>query len=142
MPATIWETGQLMVRSGSDKLKPEDFLHFVETSEFTKQWESLGFGCEHDLLALQLLIMREPDVGRVIAGTGGLRKLRYARVNDRIGKRGGVRICYVHFPNHAILLLVTAYGKSEQDDLTTGEKKSIRSYIERTKAALDRRKKK
>jgi hypothetical protein len=129
-----------MVDLSRKELKPEDFLHFVETSEFTRQWEALGFDCEHDLLALQLQIMRTPNVGKVIAGTGGLGKMRFARASDRIGKRGGVRVCYVRFPDQAILLLVTAYGKSERDDLTVDQKKSIRSYIERTRSVLDRRK--
>jgi hypothetical protein len=131
-----------MVRASSDNLRPEDFLHFVETSEFTRQWDSLGFDCEHDLLALQLLIMREPDIGKVIAGTGGLRKMRFARASDRIGKRGGVRVCYVHFRDRAILLLVTAYGKTEKDDLTPSDKRLIRGFIERTKTSLDHRKRK
>jgi hypothetical protein len=38
------------------------------------------------------------------------------------------------------LLLVTAYGKNEKDDLTAVERKYIREYIERARAALDRRK--
>ena len=83
--------------------------------------------------------MLNPEAGKVIAGTGGLRKLRFDRIEDRIGKRGGVRVCYVHFPGHAIVLLVAAYGKNEKDDLTPIEKKYIREYIERARAWLDSR---
>ena len=86
-----------MVATAHDELKPEDFLHFIETHEFVRQWESLGFDCEQDLWKLQIAIMRNPEAGAVIAGTGGLRKLRFGRAGVRIGKRGGVRVCYVHF---------------------------------------------
>jgi hypothetical protein len=44
----------------------------------------------------------------------------------------------VNFKEHSIVLLVTAYGKSDKDDLTATEKKAIREYIERAKAALNR----
>jgi len=83
--------------------------------------------------------MRNPEIGKVIAGTGGLRKMRFGRPSDRIGKRSGVRVCYVHFSQHAIVLLVTAYGKNERDDLTPREKKYIREYIDRARAGLDRK---
>ena len=129
-----------MVRASSDELSPEDFLQFVETNEFVRQWDVLGFDCEHDLLELQLAIMRDPHVGKVVAGTGGLRKMRFGRAKDGVGKRGGIRVCYIHFPGHAIVLLVTAYGKDEKDDLTASDKKGIREFIDRSKAALDRSK--
>ena len=130
-----------MVLAINDELRPENFLHFVETNEFVRQWDALGFDCEHDLLALQLLIMRDPNLGKVIAGTGGLRKTRFGRASDRIGKRGGVRVCYVHFPDKSIVLLVTAYGKTEKDNLTANEKKLIRAFIQRTRVSLDSQKK-
>lgn len=84
--------------------------------------------------------MRRPFVGQVIPGTGGLRKIRFGRAGDRVGKRGGLRVCYVLFPEHGIALLVTAYGKNQKDDLSAAEKKQIAGYINRTKAVLDRRK--
>jgi hypothetical protein len=121
-----------------EELQPEEFLRFVETDEFVQQWQSLGFDVEKDLWDLQISIMRNPEVGRPIAGTGGLRKMRFGRAGDRIGKRGGIRVCYVNFKEHSIVLLVTAYGKSDKDDLTATEKKAIREYIERAKAALNR----
>jgi hypothetical protein len=98
-----------------------------------------GFDEEIDLWDLQILIMRNPEIGKVVSGTGGLRKMRFARASDRIGKRGGVRVCYVHFREFATVLLVTAYGKNEADDLTPIQKKSIREYLNRTKVALGRR---
>lgn len=71
---------------------------------------------------------------------GGLRKLRFGRAEERIGKRAGIRVCYVYFKEHWTVLLVVAYGKNEKDDLTAGEKRSIREYIQRAKSWLDSRK--
>lgn len=127
-----------MSSKSSSEFGAEKFLHFIETDEFVAQWESLGFDDETDLWELQLLIMHDPTVGKVIAGTGGFRKMRFGRSIDSIGKRGGVRVCHVLFAEHGIVLLVTAYGKSEKDDLSAREKRYIREYIDRSRAALDR----
>jgi hypothetical protein len=76
-------------------LSPQDLLHFVETTTFTKAWGDLGLDDEDDLTALQLLIMCSPESYPVIPETGGLRKLRFVPPGARIGKRGGYRVCYV-----------------------------------------------
>jgi len=121
------------------EISPEDFLHFVQLDEFANDWKSLGYDLEEDLLALEISIMTNPEAGKVIAGTGGLRKIRFAKSHDRIGKRGGVRVCYVYFPEHWTVLLVVAYGKNEKADLTPTEKKSIQAYIGRAKNWLDQK---
>jgi hypothetical protein len=81
-------------------LSPEDLLHFIETTVFTKAWEGLGLDDEEDLLALQLLIMSQPKAAPVIPGTGGLRKLRFAPVRWNVGASGAARVCYVHFEEY------------------------------------------
>jgi hypothetical protein len=125
--------------ASNDEFNPEKLLHFVETDEFVRRWTSLGLDAEIDLWDLQDIIMRSPKVGHVIPGTGGLRKLRFARRHNHIGKRGGMRVCYVLFPQHYIVLLVTAYGKNQKDDLSAAEKRRIRAFIAQIEALLDSR---
>jgi hypothetical protein len=43
---------------------------------------------------LQFELMKNPEAGDVIAGTGGLRKLRFADRTRGKGKRGGLRVIY------------------------------------------------
>ena len=43
---------------------------------------------------LQVGMLKQPEAGDVISGTGGLRKLRYFDANRGKGKRGGLRIIY------------------------------------------------
>jgi hypothetical protein len=124
----------------TQEIGPEDFLHFVQLDEFAADWETLGYDIEHDLWALELMIMANPECGAVIPGTGGLRKVRFGKEQEGIGKRKGVRVCYVYFQEHWTVLLVVAYGKNEKDDLSETEKKDIRDYIARAKAWLDGRK--
>jgi len=128
-----------MVRSSVADLRPEDLLHFVELRSFTEVWDNeLGL-TDNDLLALQISIMLRPAAAPVVQGTGGLRKLRFAPLRSTKGKRGGIRVCYVHFEEFGIVLLVSAYAKSRRDDLSENEKRGIRILIERISLELERR---
>lgn len=99
---------------------------FIQTQEFTKNWERLDLK-DRDLRRLELEILKNPKVGKVIRGTGGLRKLRFAFENE--GKRGSVRVCYVDFVEKDTIYLITAYAKTEKDNLTRAECKSISKMI-------------
>jgi len=43
---------------------------------------------------LQQALMKNPEAGKVIKGTGGLRKMRFADARRGKGKRGGLRVIY------------------------------------------------
>ena len=59
----------------------------------------------------------------MIQGTGGIRKLHWAR-EDR-GKSGGIRVIY-YFHNEAMpLFLLTAFGKSEKVNLSKAERNEL-----------------
>jgi len=131
---------RVTLRYPQHALSPEDLLHFIETTVFTKRWEELGLDDEEDLTVLQLAIMSYPTGSPVIQGTGGLRKLRFAPPRSRRGKSGGLRVCYVYFEEYGIVLLVYVYDKREKDDLSAGERIAIRDFIRREKIALARRK--
>jgi mRNA-degrading endonuclease RelE of RelBE toxin-antitoxin system len=62
----------------------------IETSIFTKQVQKLL--SDDDYRELQYALVQRPDMGQIIVGSGGLRKIRW-RTHGR-GKRGGVRIIY------------------------------------------------
>jgi hypothetical protein len=110
--------------------KPEDFLRFVELRPFTEAWKEMRLN-DDDLLALQITVMLNPKGNPVVEGTGGLRKIRFAPRRWQTGKSGAARIGYVFLEEFGTVLLVIAYSKNEKDDLTLGEKKAIRSLIQR-----------
>jgi hypothetical protein len=74
--------------------------------------------------------MQHPEVGAVMPGTGGLRKVRWADPRRGKGKRGGLRVLYAYFPSDAQIFLIALYDKSQADDLTTKEKKVYREVIQ------------
>ena len=67
---------------------------------------------------LQATLMKNPDAGAVIEGTGGLRKLRFADARRGKGKRGGLRVIYYWWDSGLQFWLYTIYDKDERDDLS------------------------
>ena len=99
---------------------------FIELSPFRNAWARLGLG-EKDLLLLQETIVKDPEAGALIQGTGGVRKLRFPLPGK--GKRGGCRVCYVDFEQYCKTYLLTAYAKKEQENLTNAEKQTLKSLV-------------
>ena len=68
-------------------------------------------------------IASNPEVGDVIPETGGVRKIRWGRQGS--GKRGGVRVIYFYYDDHAPLYLLMLYAKGEKEDLRPEEKRAV-----------------
>lgn len=87
----------------------------------------MGF-VDKDLRQLELMIMQNPEVGVVMQGTGGLRKMRFAY--EGRGKSGSVRVCYVDFVSLDTVYLVTAFSKNQQANLSKAERNNVKKVIE------------
>jgi mRNA-degrading endonuclease RelE of RelBE toxin-antitoxin system len=83
---------------------------FIEAATFTKLLPK--YLTDEEYRALQTYLMQKPDVGDLVKGSGGVRKVRWA--SEGRGKSGGVRIIYYwKKPDHEIWML-TIYSKSER----------------------------
>jgi len=100
---------------------------FVHTKIFDKKWDTLGLD-EDDLLELQEQICKSPSGHPVIRGSGGVRKIRFAAEGK--GKSGGARVIYGDFPAAGVVYLFSVYPKSEKDDITTDERKTLKLLME------------
>lgn len=109
---------------------------FIMTPEFDRCWRNLGLTDNH-LKELQEMILIDPQVGRVIQGTGGLRKVRYAIGNK--GKSGSIRVLYVDLVVHEKVYLITAYPKNEKDNLSDMEKAEVKKLIMQLKKTANER---
>lgn len=99
---------------------------FIETPSFTKKWFALGFNDE-DLAELQQFLIKNPDAGDMMTGTGGLKKLRYAF--EGRGKSGSARVCYVDFVAFEKNYLIQVFSKDEKTNLTQKEKNDVKNVI-------------
>jgi hypothetical protein len=93
---------------------------------------------DEDALALEMAILQRPKGFPVVQGTGGLRKMRFAPPKWRKGKRGAVRVGYAYLEQYGTVLLVIAYPKTEKDDLTPNERKTIRRLLARVEQEFAR----
>lgn len=111
---------------------------FIEVPLFTKRWKEIGLSDE-DLLALQIMLLKNPEFGPVMEGTGGIRKVRFALENR--GKSGSVRVCYTDFAEYEVTYLITAFTKNEQANLSDEEKNVLKKLVKALKdeAAKNRR---
>lgn len=92
-------------------------LTFRETPTFTnKMLELLS---EDSYFELQDALLACPDIGDLIQGGDGLRKLRWAAKGR--GKRGGVRVIYYWQVSRDRILFLDIYAKNEKTDLTKDE---------------------
>ena len=103
---------------------------FVYTEPFRKCWKAMGLS-EDDLKKLEEILLENPQLGDVIEGTGGARKMRI-QIDNR-GKSGGGRVIYVDVFEKEKLYFLLAYPKSVQDDLTPDQKKQVRRLVEAIK---------
>jgi hypothetical protein len=95
---------------------------FVETPIFTADVKALL--SDEDYAALQQHLVSQPDAGDVVAGTGGLRKVRWITAGR--GKRGGTRVIYYHVVTQAQIRMILIYRKGIKGDLSPKEKTILR----------------
>ena len=103
---------------------------FVYTEPFRKCWKAMGLS-EDDLKKLEEILLENPQLGDVIEGTGGARKMRI-QIENR-GKSGGGRVIYVDVYEKEKLYFLLAYPKNVQDNLTPDQKKQVRKLVEAIK---------
>ena len=78
---------------------------------------------------LQERLIENPEIGDLIQGSGGLRKIRW-KLTGR-GKRGGVRVIYYWAVSVDQIRMLYVYSKSDQENLTKDQLKVLRQIVER-----------
>lgn len=109
------------------------YKEFIILPEFDKQWKAMNL-TDDDLRRLEDLILENPELGDVMQGTGGLRKLRFS-FSDR-GKSGSSRVCYINIVRKEKIFLITAYPKNVKDNLSKAERNNIKQLAEILKSSV------
>ena len=100
---------------------------FVEMPAFERHRSS--YLDDEGYARLRAHLLRDPEHGDVIAGTGGLRKARFADARRNKGKRGGLRVIYFWSKQRSQLWLFTIYDKDEVEDLSQKDKKWLKDLL-------------
>ena len=86
---------------------------FIESSAFERVRPA--YLNDDEYAELQQFMMQNPEAGLVGPGSGGVRKLRWARPG--MGKRGGLRIIhFVRYESNEFWML-TMYAKAKRDNV-------------------------
>jgi len=88
-------------------------LTVIESPIFSRYWPD--YWSEEERGEFAAYIATTPSAGEVIRGSGGCRKVRWARAGS--GKSGGVRVIYVARLVSGAVVLLTIYGKGAQDTI-------------------------
>ena len=75
---------------------------------------------------LKKSLAKDPEEGKLITGTGGIRKTMLKSASK--GKRGGFRVYYFDDPEREELFLLKIYPKNEKEDLSADEKKALKEF--------------
>ncbi|MCL4706910.1 type II toxin-antitoxin system RelE/ParE family toxin [bacterium] len=101
------------------------YMTIAELPEFSRRAQHLLTEEEIDELIEFLAI--HPQAGVIMQGTGGVRKLRWAR--EGTGKSGGTRVIYYFHNENIPLFLLTIYGKGEKDNLSKAERNQLAKLV-------------
>lgn len=101
-------------------------ISFVEARLFTRLVQE--FLSDDEYAQLQQLLIEEPETGKVIPGSGGIRKMRWG-VAGR-GKRGGLRVIYFLRAGRGQIWMLTLYPKNVADNIPARILKQIKDEID------------
>lgn len=109
---------------------------FVQLPTFAKRLMDRG---GDDLLrAIEAEILNNVEVGDIVQGCGGVRKMRIGDPARRKGKRGGFRVLFLDLPRSEKTMLLYLYGKDEAEDLTADQKSLFSAMVRVIKGNLEK----
>ena len=108
----------------------------VETRHYAARAEKLlAESARNELIDF---LATHPLRGDILAGTGGLRKVRFARGGR--GKSGGVRVIYYYASAETPIFLLEIFGKNQKASLTAAELHAIGKAAAEIKQQVQRKK--
>jgi hypothetical protein len=94
----------------------------IETALFLKRAAEAGMS-EEERFDLVSYIAENPEAGEVIQGTGGVRKVRFAKPGK--GKSGSYRVITFFTGPNLPVFIITAYAKSTTANLTKAQRNDL-----------------
>jgi len=101
-------------------------LTFIETQLFTRLIQE--YLSDDEYRVLQQALVRNPELGDLIPGSGGVRKVRWGAAGR--GKRGGLRVIYVARSAQGQMWMLTAYAKNVREDIPVHVLRKIKEEID------------
>ena len=100
-------------------------ITITETPMFIKKAEKLM--SEEERAELINYVAANPKEGDVMANTGGVRKLRFARKGQ--GKSGSYRVVYYYYNPKNPVFMFTVFGKNEKANLVKADRNTLSKLV-------------
>ena len=101
-------------------------ISFVETKLFTRLVQE--YLSDDEYSRLQQALLADPELGSIIPGTGGVRKVRWGIAGR--GKRGGIRVIYFLRTKQGQIWMLTLYPKNVTENIPANVLKKIKDEID------------
>ncbi|TPN45320.1 addiction module toxin RelE [Mesorhizobium sp. B1-1-9] len=99
----------------------------VETETFENAAKESGM-TDDEVVRLKVFLSENPDAGDLIQGTGGARKMRFARPGR--GKSGGYRVVTYYTDEDIPVFLMDVYAKGEKINLSARERNELKKELD------------
>ena len=106
----------------------------VETPIFSRLWPD--YWDEDERGEFVSWLVKNPLAGDVIRGSGGCRKVRWARSGT--GKRGGVRVIHFNMLENGVIHLLLIYAKNERENWTPDDRRRVQALTDSIRQAWRR----
>ena len=102
------------------------FCTIIETkSYYATASRLLDYG---QMVEISEILAVSPEIGDIIPGTGGCRKMRYASIQGK-GKSGGVRIIYYFLASDGEVYLLDIYAKNDKENITMQQRHEFAKFV-------------
>jgi hypothetical protein len=108
----------------------------VETPAFLRRVRECGIS-NREREAMVNFLADHPNAGDEMPGTGGARKVRFARPGE--GKRGGYRIVTFFSGVDIPVFMLSVFAKNEKSDMSQDEKNDLKKLLQALPEAYRRR---
>jgi len=112
------------------------YVVFIEARPFTQRLRQLAAASAGQVLAgIQDELLKNPERGRLVQGTGGVRKARAGNPARQKGTRGGFRYFFLYLERKQHIHLLALLDKGEQEDISQDERKTLKALVDQIKQA-------
>jgi hypothetical protein len=98
----------------------------IETLDFMRDAVDAGLS-DDEVRTIVTTISNNPEIGAVMTGTGGARKIRFGGRGK--GKSGGYRVVTYYGGHDIPVFLLGVFSKGERDNLSKAERNDLRKEL-------------
>jgi hypothetical protein len=122
----VTETRTLVYPKGL--INPEDLVTFSRLPGFLQEWSDFGLSAE-EMKVFEVILMTNPKQGKVVRGSGGLRKISLNGAFLDSTKGDKVRIGYAYSESSSVIILVNVSSMHARPNDPRADRREMRRLL-------------